>query len=281
MCSDLMEGAGRDQWHGEDAVTNENIKTLSQQRYSRFAQRYVTSKTHAKAQELDRLVEVAQPQPAWVVLDVATGGGHTALRFAPLVAQVIATDITPAMLDKAEAFVTGQGIENTIFAPADAERLPFEDGTYDLVTCRIAPHHFPDCPRFVREGARVLRPGGLFLVQDHALPEDQAAARYIDTFEKLRDPSHNRAYSESEWVSMFQAAGLEVEHRETIVKEHNFASWAERQGCTREIMARLTEMVERAPLAVAEWMQPQDFGASDATFANHHIIITGRKNRAD
>ena len=75
-------------------MEHNDSKSLSRKRYTRFAEGYVTSKTHAKGTELDRLVEIAQPQPDWVVLDVATGGGHTALKFAPLVAQVIATDIT-------------------------------------------------------------------------------------------------------------------------------------------------------------------------------------------
>jgi ubiquinone/menaquinone biosynthesis C-methylase UbiE len=254
------------------------IKPLSQQRFGRLAQDYVTSKTHAKGEELDRLVEIAQPQPDWVVLDIATGGGHTALRFAPHVSRVIATDITPEMLHKAQAFVAGQGVKNVAFRPADAEDLPFGDRTFDLVTCRIAPHHFPDCPRFVREGARVLKTGGTLLVQDHALPEDHEAARYIDAFERLRDPSHNRAYSESQWVNMFQAAGLKVEHTEQIVKRHRFIPWAERQECTPQVIERLVSLVGQAPQAVTEWMQPRGFGTPEAAFINYHIILSGRRS---
>jgi hypothetical protein len=54
----------------------------------------------------------------------------------------------------------------------------------------------------------VLKPGRLPLVQDHALPDDKQAVRYVDRFEKLRDPSHNRAYDEGEWRGMFRDAGL-------------------------------------------------------------------------
>jgi ubiquinone/menaquinone biosynthesis C-methylase UbiE len=90
-------------------------ESLSQQRYSEFAQGYVTSPVHARGEELDRLVEITQPQPDWIVLDVATGGGHTALKFAPYVAQVIATDLTPNMLEAAEAHITGKGVENVEF----------------------------------------------------------------------------------------------------------------------------------------------------------------------
>ena len=252
-------------------------KTLSRQRYTEHAQAYVTSRVHAKGAELARLIELAGPEADWVVLDVATGGGHTALAFAPHVARVVATDITPRMLEKAAAHVAARGATNVAFRPADAEDLPFEDGAFDLVTCRIAPHHFPDCARFVREGARVLRAGGLLLVQDHVLP-DEVAAREVDAFERLRDPSHNRAFNAGEWRSMFEAAGLAVEHAEQIVKRHAFLDWAQRQGCTAEVIAQLTKMMQKAPATAREWMRPQDWSTPEATFANRHIIIAGRKS---
>jgi ubiquinone/menaquinone biosynthesis C-methylase UbiE len=261
-------------------MSSANSKTVSQQRYTMFGQSYVTSKGHAEGEELDRLVELADPQPDWVMLDIATGGGHTALRLAPHVARVVATDITPEMLVRAEAFITGQGVGNIAFRRADAEDLPFDENSFDLVTCRIAPHHFPDCPRFVQEVSRVLKSGGLFLVQDHAMPEDEQAARYVDAFEKLRDPSHNRGFSETEWIEMFQAAGLAVEHTEQIVKKHRLLPWAERQGCTQDIINRLVLMVEEAPDRVTAWMQPRDFGTPGAEFVNHHVIIAGRKGQS-
>ena len=253
-------------------------KSLSQQRYTRFAEGYVTSATHAKGQELDRLIEIAQPQLEWVALDVATGGGHTALKFAPHVAWVTATDITPRMLEKAKAFVESQGAVNVSFEAADAEDLPYDEQSFDLVTCRIAPHHFPDPSRFVLESARVLKPQGLLLVQDHALPEDAEAAGYINDFERLRDPSHYRACRESEWMTLFEAAGLAVEHTEQIVKVHKLYPWAERQGCTPEVIQRLVAMVKEAPEPVTAWMEPNSWDTPDASFVNHHLIIAGRKS---
>jgi ubiquinone/menaquinone biosynthesis C-methylase UbiE len=252
-------------------------KTLSQKRYTQYAQGYVTSKAHAKGAELERLVEIARPQPDWVVMDVATGGGHTALAFAPHVAWVVATDITPKMLEKAEMHIAGQGVTNVEFKPADAEDLPFEGEAFDLVTCRIAPHHFPDCARFVQEGARVLKPGGLLLIQDHVLPGDEESARAVDAFERLRDPSHNRAFDADEWQGLFEDARLAIEHTEQIVKRHEFIPWVERQGCTPEVVVQLTEMMQQAPATARDWMQPQDWGTPKATFTNHHIIIAGRK----
>ena len=89
-----------------------------------------------------------QPKPSWQALDVATGAGHTAAAFAPHVTRVIASDLTAEMLVEAAKLAKGKGLANMETAPADAEALPFEDARFDLVTCRIAPHHFPDIPTF-------------------------------------------------------------------------------------------------------------------------------------
>lgn len=258
-------------------MTNDDSKALSQARYSERAQGYVDSATHARQWDLDRLVALAEPQPAWRVLDVATGGGHTALRFAPHVAEVVASDLTPAMLAAASQHIVAQGAGNVRFEQADAEALPFGDASFDLVTCRIAPHHFPNCARFVREATRVLRPGGRLLVQDHVLPDDDAAARFVDAFERLRDPSHHRAFSLAEWTGMFAAGGLRVLHSETLTKRHAFATWTARQKNDAATVARLVAMMGEAPPIAATWLDARDWGTPQASFVNHHVIVLGEK----
>jgi SAM-dependent methyltransferase len=252
-------------------------KTLSRQRFGLFAGDYVKSSAHARGPDLQRLVDIARPQPHCTVLDVATGGGHTALAFAALSARIVALDIALTMLQAAREFMRSNAAENTCFVSADAESLPFEDSSFDLVTCRIAPHHFPDCDSFVRESQRVLNSGGRLVVQDLVLPEDQGAAQYINAFEKLRDPSHNQAWPESRWRTMFQAAGLSVEHTEQIVKRHDFGGWTARQRCAPDVVQKLIAMVAQAPDSVSNWLQPSDFGTAQASFVNHHLIIAGRK----
>jgi ubiquinone/menaquinone biosynthesis C-methylase UbiE len=255
----------------------EDSKSLSRKRYTQYGQGYVSSETHARGEDLEGLLAMAQPEPDWIVLDVATGAGHTALKFAPLVAKVIGTDLTPRMLAVAQDFIAAQGVENVEFRQADAENLPFEPETFDLVTCRIAAHHFPEPKQFVREGARVLKPGGLLLVQDQVVPEDVDTEQYINAFEKLRDPSHNRALSENEWLEIFQENGLFVEDTRLVVKRHAFLNWAEMQGCTPAVIEQLSEMLAEAPFLAAAWLQARDVGTPAASFANHHLLIAGRK----
>ena len=254
-------------------------KFLSQQRYTQYADGYVTSETHARGSDLDRLLAIAEPQSHWRMLDVATGGGHTALKFAPHLRHVIASDLTPRMLEKAEQFiVTEQGARNVSFRQADAENLPFEDAQFDLVTCRIAPHHFPNAQAFVRECARVLKPGSLLLLQDQLLPDDQKAARFVDDFERLRDPSHHRAFNTAEWHDMFTAAGIVAEHSEEYIKRHDFLAWAKRQGNDEKTIAELIRMLRGAAPIARDWMMPRHWGTEAATFVNRHILMRGRAN---
>jgi ubiquinone/menaquinone biosynthesis C-methylase UbiE len=252
-------------------------KSLSEERYSKFARAYVNSQSHAKGYDLERLVEISNPQAEWDMLDIATGGGHTALKFAPLVKKVVATDLTENMLQAAGQFVSSQGVGNIEFRQADAEKLPFNEGSFDLVTCRIAAHHFPAVQEFIHESQRVLQPGGVFVLQDHVLPEDEESARKVDMFERRRDPSHNRAFSESEWIEMIKKAGLQVYHHEQITKRHELVAWLERQGHVSEMISAMTEMMDKFPDSVKAWLQPRDWGKETASFVNHHILLVASK----
>ncbi len=147
-------------------MTKEQVRA----QFGTHADAYATSKVHAQGASLARLVELVNPQPHWHALDVATAAGHTAFIFAPHVADVVATDITPEMLPVAARVAGEKGITNVTLREADAEDLPFADATFDLVTCRIAPHHFPNISRFLAEAARVLRPGGVLAVVDNIVP---------------------------------------------------------------------------------------------------------------
>lgn len=262
-------------------------KKLVQQQFGDKAAAYATSSVHAKGASLARLVELLNPQPNWRALDVATAAGHTAHIIAPHVAEVVATDITPQMLPKAAELAAEKGLTNVITKVADAEDLPFEDETFDLVTCRIAPHHFPNVAQFVCESVRVLKPEGILAVVDNIVPHKrtrkkkeqqayEAAAQFINAFEKLRDPSHGRCLSLYEWQQTYKAAGLTVTHTETTRKKMEFASWAARMNVSPEDTTRLRAMLLQPPEIVAEFLTPQ-FSGDTIEFYLHEAIIIGKK----
>lgn len=246
-------------------------KSLVQQQFGPNAAKYATSRVHAKGASLARLVELTQPQPDWHVLDIATAAGHTAFAFAPHVAHVTATDLTPEMLTVAQNLAAERAITNVSFQPADAEALPFVNNQFDLVTCRIAPHHFPHVDRFIAESARVVKPGGLFAVVDNIAPGTplrgkkaralNAAGDYYNAFEKLRDPSHGRALPLHEWETGFTHAGFTLLTIETADKWMAFDPWARRLGITEDNYTRLKAMLLQAPEKVNEFLTPKITGA--------------------
>jgi SAM-dependent methyltransferase len=252
-------------------------KKLSQDRFGKYAASYVTSRTHASGADLEQLVELAGDHPGWQALDIATGGGHTALAIAPHVARVVATDLTGSMLAAAREFILGQGVTNVDFQLADAEDLPFAAGSFDLVTCRIAAHHFPDPGRFVAQVVRVLRPGGLFLLQDQVTPEDPAAAEWITQFEARRDPSHVRALSRSGWLALLAGSGLSVETEDHFDKRLRLLKWVADQEGSPEDLAELRARLRRAPSAVRDWMRPTGIDTDEAGFSIHHYVFSARK----
>jgi ubiquinone/menaquinone biosynthesis C-methylase UbiE len=212
-------------------------KTLNQEQFGKNAAGYLTSTPHALGKSLERLVALTAPQKDWRVLDVATGGGHVAYTFAPHVARVWATDITQEMLDMVKAEAAKRGLGNLRTTYAKAEALPFEDGTFDLVTCRIAPHHFDSIAEFLGEVHRVLKPGGIVAVVDNVVPVGPVGD-YVNAFERFRDPSHLRAWTMEEWRAAMKAAGFAIGHEEQLYKNMEFKSWAGRHDANMQAFLR-------------------------------------------
>ncbi|RIK47175.1 MAG: SAM-dependent methyltransferase [Chloroflexi bacterium] len=246
--------------------------------FGAHAQGYVESVRHRTGPDLQRLVELAEPTPQSIALDIATGGGHTALALSSAVGSVVASDLTPEMLNAAETFIRGQGVENVTFEIAEAEQLPFADASFDIVSCRIAPHHFVDPRAYVREVARVLRPGGRFVMMDSTPVGDGELDEFINRVEHWRDPTHVRSYTEAEWRSWMEAAGLTVDHWEANHRVFEFRDWAARAGMDPQERDRLEQYMLNAPERVRsayEITYNQD--GSISTFLDNKFILRARK----
>jgi ubiquinone/menaquinone biosynthesis C-methylase UbiE len=230
-------------------------RSLSQEHFGRTAGHYLTSTPHARGASLERMVELVQPQPGWRVLDVATGAGHTAYAFAPHVARVWATDITDEMLDVVRGEIAKRGLANVRMAHAKAEALPFEDQSFDLVTCRIAPHHFDSIGAFLAEARRALKLGGVLALVDNVVPAG-SVGDYVNAFERFRDPSHLRAWTVAEWRAALADVGFAIVHEEEIEKDMEFASWASRHDATMQALLRA--MLTEATPAVAAVLKPTE-----------------------
>ncbi len=242
-------------------------KKRVQEQFTAGAEAYVTSEIHSKGFSLDRLLELTQPQPEWRVLDVATGAGHTAIRFAPHVQQVTATDITQRMLELTADMAREKGLAGVKTVAADAENLPFSGRSFDLITCRLAAHHFPALADFMTESARLLRPGGLLAVVDNVVPGGrqrgkrgrltEEAGRYVNAFETLRDPSHVRCLSLYGWQEQFYQAGFRLQDQEVADKMLDFHDWTARMHVQAADEIRLEAMLRQGPPEVADFLRPE------------------------
>jgi SAM-dependent methyltransferase len=186
--------------------------------WSDRAEAYVESDTHREGRDLDLLVSWAEGKTA---LDVATGGGHVARRLRERGFQVTTLDPAP-------------GMRADVLAPA--EHIPFADDSFDTVATRIAPHHFSDIRVAVGEMARVAR--GVVLVEDTLFDSEQ-----VEEAERLHDPTHVRSYSEQEWRTHLEEAGLQVEEVELQAKGRDFGDWCDRTGCTGPERERVRELL--------------------------------------
>ena len=250
------------------------VKSLIQQKFGEAAADYAASPTHAAGPSLARLVELIDTKPTWRLLDIATGAGHTALAFAPQVAKVTASDITPEMLAETRKLAKARKAGNVVTAQASADDLPFPDTSFNLVTCRLAAHHFPDPASFVREAARVLIPGGLFALVDNVSPDDAELAARYNAFEKLRDPSHGCCLGLDEWRGIIHDAGLTSTKSEIMDQDIAFDPWVARMRCTAPTIARLKEMLQDGPLSV--YLRPRDSAAGLVFTLREAILVAGK-----
>ena len=185
-------------------------QSASAAQFDRQSDRYGKSHILADTQDVALGLQGVLVPAGGTALDVATGGGHTALWLARQGWRVTAGDIAPRMLENARQLCAEAGfaIETRLFP---AEEMPLAQSSFDLVAARVAPHHFSSPARFVQETARVLKPGGHFLLIDGSVPDDDAETEeWLHRVEKWRDPSHGRFLSRNAWEQLVRGAGLKV-----------------------------------------------------------------------
>lgn len=239
---------------------------------------YVTSAGHAGGDDLEQIVGWGRQRNPARVLDVATGGGHTALAFAAIARQVVAFDLTEPMLAAACGFLRGRGATNVTFVAGDVEALPFANDRFPLVTCRIAAHHFANVGAAVRDMARVLTPGGALLVQDILGHDEPELAGFITEVERQRDPSHIRAYREAEWNAVLHGAGLTIIERAVARKMRPWKDWTRRMRMTAESLKALENFVRAAP---EPWRAAFDFvldGDRIESFTDRMLLLRADKD---
>jgi ubiquinone/menaquinone biosynthesis C-methylase UbiE len=226
------------------------MTNAASERFGRIAANYANSEVHATSPSIRRLHEVLLTSPPRSVCDVACGAGHVALSFAGVASRIVGLDPAPAMLQSFRDLAAQKGV-SVETVEAFAEDMPVPSGSFDLVTSRLAPHHFTDIQQAVREMARITTPGGAVAIIDlegDAHPDFDA---FNHRLEMLHDPTHIRSYTATRWTAMLVEAGLKVEVLDSGLTERKegvpLSRWCQIADSGAVAEAELRRLLEGAP----------------------------------
>lgn len=245
-----------------------------QEQFDPQAQAYLTSSVHAAGPDLRAAYERVQQHLSRdaQVLDVGTGAGHLSYTLAPAVARVVALDPSPGMLTTVRQSAAQRGLTGIETCEASAAALPFAAATFDLVSTRYSAHHWLDLPRALTEMRRVVKPDGFILVIDFLGDEDALVDTHLQSLELLRDTSHVRDRSVTEWRTLLQQGGFcEVEHR-TWETRIEFAPWIQRMRTPPPLVAAIRRLLETAAAEVQRALKIE----ADGSFTGQTGLFWGR-----
>jgi ubiquinone/menaquinone biosynthesis C-methylase UbiE len=182
---------------------NEHHEKIQDQ-FAKQAIPFNTIKGHYDS--VDTIIHMSNVSKHSTVLDIACGTGIVSCAFASYAKSVHGLDITKEMLQQAIKLQQKEGLTNITFEQSNVEELPFEDNCFDVVFTRYSFHHFLEPKKVFDEMLRVCKPNGRVIVVDVALEEKYSKA--YNKMEKLRDPSHTKALSFSEFYDLFSIPSL-------------------------------------------------------------------------
>ena len=258
------------------------MKFSSAHRFDTLAGNYAVSEVHTSSPTRDRL-HVLLPRVE-SVCDVASGAGHTGLGFAGIARRIVAVDPAPNMLAEVRRLAAERGVAvETV--EAFAEAMPLPSGSFDLVVCRVAAHHFSDLPKAMEEMTRLAKPGGHVAIIDMEGNDDPEIDALNHEIEVLHDPTHVRSYTVGHWRELFAANGLEIEACENRCWEFpaglTVGRWCELGNSGSEALATIrTRLAAASPEWLAELEMTRD---ADGEFRLpvRTLLILGQKSSSN
>ena len=257
----------------------EEQNELIKKEFTKQAEAYAFNPTIVDPDWAQRLVYNVAPTGQERLLEVATGPGYVAMAFAPHVREVVGVDLTDAPLAIAEKTRQERNLENVRFQKGDANQLPFDDNTFDLVVCRLAVHHFADPKWVIDEMARVCRPGGKVAVEDLVSSEVAERAEHYNHWERLRDPSHVVALSITQLLAYFTDAGLEVEQIQSENRRQVAEQWMRNSQTPEDVAAEVRALIrtdmEQNLSGISIYLGDDE----QLCFDHRMVTVVGRKSR--
>jgi SAM-dependent methyltransferase len=152
---------------------------------------------------------------------------------------------------------------------------------FDLVTCRLAAHHFSDLPKAMAEMTRLAKPGGHVAVIDLEGDENSSLDKLNHDIEVIHDPTHVRSYTARHWQNLFTANGLEVVACENRYREFptglTVRRWCELGNSGHEALKAIRDRLATAP---PEWLAELEIvrdSEGEFCIPVRTLLIIGRK----
>lgn len=234
----------------------DEVQIAAQNQFARQSDHYGKGHILENVADVEGALQLMSLPPRAKAIDLATGAGHTGLLLASRGFDVTLADIAEPMLEKAAQSAAQRGL-NVKTALHAAELLPYPDETFDLVTCRVAAHHFSSPEKFISETARVLRRGGYFLLIDGTVSDGQPEAEaWLHAVEKLRDPSHHRLLTPGAWSALCQNHGLQVVSLQVAPFKQPDLNWYFETAATDDQnRIKVLELIARAPESIRSFFK--------------------------
>ncbi|MDD0975872.1 methyltransferase domain-containing protein [Pseudomonas fontis] len=251
-------------------MTSTNAHTeVVQRQFGEQAAAYLSSAVHAQGSEFALLQAALAGQGSARLLDLGCGAGHVSFHVAPLVAEVVAYDLSQQMLDVVAAAAVERGLGNIVTERGAAERLPFADASFDFVFSRYSAHHWSDLGLALREVRRVLKPGGVAAFVDVMSPGSPLLDTYLQSVEVLRDTSHVRDYSAAEWLHTVSDAGLYARSHSRQRLRLEYTSWVERMRTPEPMRAAIRQLQQAMGEEVRQYYQIE----ADGSFSTDVLVL--------
>lgn len=254
---------------------------LIRQEFTKQADAYASNPTIIDSDWSARLVASVRPTSDDRVLEVATGPGYVALAFATVAREVVGVDLTDAPLAVARRNQADRGVTNVSFQPADAKALPWSNGSFDVVVCRLAFHHFESPARVLAEMVRVCRGGGKVAVEDMLASEQPVGAEYYNRWERLRDPSHVAALSLGQLVALYRDAELEIAGLRLEERTQDVERWLRTTETASEIGQEIRRLIRDDARCQVSGTPIFDDQEGRLSFTHRMVTIVGQKRDED